>query len=347
MTFNAVPNIQDLAVDHVDSQETPERFNLTLATCTRWTHDRRRFALYYEDAQGATSGHTFWDIQRTANQLSNVLAALGAVRGDRVAIVLSQCPQAAIAHMACYQMGIITVPIPVDSSREVLLDRLARSEACLAIIDVQIWPTLITLRQQLPNLKKAIRVGEKAGQHPQSWLDLLEYAAPHYLPTDTAATDSAMLLFKRSPNPQTPAEMMLLPHATLFSYLPTYVATQMQSLNDPQISSPQPDDVFWSPLDWGEPAVLWFTLLSAWYFGVPVLACSAHFDATKAFVLMQKYAVKNACFSSAQIHKMMAEVPRPAEIYDLKLGKLMCVDSDHAQTVSGAEAFLNYLGRAA
>ena len=47
------------------------------ACCGRWAADRTRFALYWEDESGATSAHTFWDLQREANRLSNVLAGLG------------------------------------------------------------------------------------------------------------------------------------------------------------------------------------------------------------------------------------------------------------------------------
>jgi acetyl-CoA synthetase len=55
----------------------PEKFNIALDVCGRWAAERSRFALYYEDESGFTSAHTFWDIQREANRLANVLAALG------------------------------------------------------------------------------------------------------------------------------------------------------------------------------------------------------------------------------------------------------------------------------
>ncbi|MBK8115742.1 MAG: acyl-CoA synthetase [Candidatus Accumulibacter sp.] len=87
----------------------PERFNLAVDVCGRWAAERHRFALYYEDASGFTSAHTFWDIQRQANRLSNVLAALGTLPGDRVAILLPQCPEAAIAQIAICQMGALAV----------------------------------------------------------------------------------------------------------------------------------------------------------------------------------------------------------------------------------------------
>ena len=63
--------------------EVPERYNIGVDVCGRWAHDRGRFALYFEDDAGNTSAWTFWDIQRAANRLSNVLGALGTLFGKR------------------------------------------------------------------------------------------------------------------------------------------------------------------------------------------------------------------------------------------------------------------------
>ena len=75
----------------------PARFNMGWDCCGQWSADRNRFALYWEDESGATAAYTFWDIQQSANRLSNALAGLGVKRGDRVALVLPQRPEMAIA----------------------------------------------------------------------------------------------------------------------------------------------------------------------------------------------------------------------------------------------------------
>ena len=89
----------------------PARFNMAQACCGRWAEDRSRFALYYEDEAGHTQAWSFWDIQTAANRLSNVLHALGVMRRDRVAIILPQRPETGIAHIACYQMDAIALPL--------------------------------------------------------------------------------------------------------------------------------------------------------------------------------------------------------------------------------------------
>ena len=87
--------------------QVPARYNIGYEVCGRHAQDRGRFALYFEDESGATAAFTYWDLQVRANALSNALAALGVQRGDRVAILLPQRPETAIAHVACYQMGAI------------------------------------------------------------------------------------------------------------------------------------------------------------------------------------------------------------------------------------------------
>src|SRR6266481_5041110 len=84
--------------------DVPERYNIARGCCGRWAEDRSRFALYWEDESGAAAAYSFWDIQMAANRLSNALAALVVKRGERVALLLPQRPETAIAYMAIFQM---------------------------------------------------------------------------------------------------------------------------------------------------------------------------------------------------------------------------------------------------
>ena len=115
--------------------QVPPRFNMAGACCRRHAADRGRLCLYWEDESGATSAWTYWDIQVQANRLSNALAALGVKRGDRVAIVLPQRPETAVAHVACYQMGAVAMPLSMLFGPDALEYRLANSEAVVAFVD--------------------------------------------------------------------------------------------------------------------------------------------------------------------------------------------------------------------
>src|SRR5215471_4504411 len=115
--------------------EIPQRFNIARDCCGQWAADPARLALLWEDESGATARLTFADVQKAANRLSNALAALGVKRGDRVALMLPQRPETAIAYIAIFQMGAVALPLSHLFGPEALEYRLEHAGACVAIVE--------------------------------------------------------------------------------------------------------------------------------------------------------------------------------------------------------------------
>jgi acetyl-CoA synthetase len=293
--------------------EVPERFNIGVDVCGRWAEDRSRFALYYVDEHGFTSAHTFWDIQREANRLSNVLAALGTLRGDRVAIMLPQCPETAIAHVAIYQMGAVAVPLSHLFGTDALEFRLADSSAHVAIVDETTLPKLIEVRHRLPDLKHVIGVGAARGHGVKPWCEVLEHASTRYAPADTEADDAAMIIYTSGTTGNPKGALMA--HRTLIGNLSGYICSHD--------FFPQARDMFWSPADWAWTGGLWDVLLPTWHFGMPLLAYKGRFDAAKAFSLIEKYGVRNTFLFPTALKMMMKAVPDPKTHYDFDLRSIM------------------------
>ena len=128
--------------------EVPEHFNIAEACCGRWASDRARFAMYWEDEDGARAACTFFDLAQAANRLANALAAHGIGRGDKVALLLPQRPETAIAHFAVYQLGAVAVPLSFLFGPEALEFRLNNSEAKAAFVDPQSLPNLAPVRER-------------------------------------------------------------------------------------------------------------------------------------------------------------------------------------------------------
>ncbi|MGE5087955.1 MAG: AMP-binding protein, partial [Candidatus Levyibacteriota bacterium] len=138
--------------------EVPPDFNIAHACCGRWAGNRARFALYWEDEDGARAACTFWDLQQQANRLSNALRAAGVGRGDRIALILPQRPETVVTHLAGYQLGAVIVPLSFLFGPEALEYRLRNSAAKVAIVDGQSLPNLAPIRDRCPQLERVIGV---------------------------------------------------------------------------------------------------------------------------------------------------------------------------------------------
>ncbi len=297
--------------------QVPTQYNIAHECCGRWATDRTRFALYYEDESGFSQAWTFWDIQRAANRLSNALGALGTLRGERVAIILPQRPETGIAHIACYQMGAISVPLSHLFGMDALEYRLNHAEARIAIVDSDSLPKLWSVRERLPHLKYIIGVDDgkktalETGVH--DWHKLLEHASPRYNALMTLADDPAMLMYTSGTTDNPHGALMA--HRTLLGNLPGFVCSHD--------FYPKPGDMFWSPVEWAWTGGLFGALLPTWNFGQPILGYRGRFDPEKACWLIEKYDVRNTFLLPTALKKMMKAVPKPKQVYDIKLRTIM------------------------
>ena len=168
--------------------EVPERYNIARACCGRWAADRARFALYWEDESGATAAYTFWDLQQEANRLSNALAALGVGRGDRVAILLPQRPETAIAYVAVFQMGAIALPLSHLFGPDALEYRLEHAGASVALVEPTTLANLWAVKERLTHLRHVIGVGGARESGVLEWRALLDKASRAFsCPASSAA----------------------------------------------------------------------------------------------------------------------------------------------------------------
>src|ERR1700676_3379249 len=91
--------------------QVPEHYNIGVDVCDRHATGAGRPALIFQDETGAIRRFTFDEIKAQSNRFANVLAAHGLIRGDRLAILLPQAPETAIAHVAAYKAGLVAVPL--------------------------------------------------------------------------------------------------------------------------------------------------------------------------------------------------------------------------------------------
>lgn len=304
--------------------QVPERFNLFQACCARWADDPARVAIHAENAEGRKASHTYGELNSAAECLSAGLAALGVARGERVAIVLPQRFETAVAYMAIARLGAVATPLSILFGPEALAYRLQDSGAVAAICDAAALPTLRALRTQCPELRHLLVVDEAAnGTLEVGWRTLLDGAARPLPPADTLAGDPAVLIYTSGTTG--PPKGALIPHRALLGNLPGFVASQN--------GFPRQGDVFWSPADWAWTGGLWDALMPTLYFGHPIVAWRGRFSPDTAFRLMAEYRVTNTFLFPTALKAMMKAWPRPREHFDLRLRAIMSAGEAVGDTV--------------
>ena len=121
----------------------PARYNIAADVCDRHAADPSKVALIGEAADGKAWQMTFRDVQRKANQLANLFVATGLVKSDRVMLLLGQNPWTAIAHVACWKAGLVSVPVSTLFAADAVAYRLNLVSARILITDQANLPTAL------------------------------------------------------------------------------------------------------------------------------------------------------------------------------------------------------------
>ena len=297
------------------------RFNIAQVCCSRWAQGAsgRRTAIAWEHEDRRRGRLSYAQLQARADRLSHALRASGVRRGDRVAVVMAQRPETAIAHIALYQLGAVAMPLSMLFGPEALAYRLQDSAAVAAIVDESAITNLRAVRPECPDLRLVLAVGGAAGPGDADWNAALAGApARRFVPEDTAADDPAVLIYTSGTTG--PPKGALVPHRALIGNLSGFVCSQNWFGSGPPEDS---DEVFWSPADWAWTGGLMDALLPTLYFGRPIVAFQGRFSPERAFELMQRHGVTHSFLFPTALKAMMKAVPAPRGRYRLKLRAVM------------------------
>ena len=102
----------------------PERYNMGVDCCDRWADGGGRLALLHvREGGGEPERITFDALKARTSRLANTLRAHGIGRGDRVAVLLPQVPEAAVASVSLTNVAVVELrPDPSRTSVQFLPD---------------------------------------------------------------------------------------------------------------------------------------------------------------------------------------------------------------------------------
>ncbi len=99
---------------------------------------------------------TYRELDAQANRFANALIALGVQKGDRVALLMPNCPQMVIAYYGGLRAGAVMVPTSPLYVESELEHQLADAEASVVVCLSALFTRLQAVRPRLPALRHVI-----------------------------------------------------------------------------------------------------------------------------------------------------------------------------------------------
>jgi acetyl-CoA synthetase len=287
----------------------PARYNIGIDVCDRWaTRQPERAAILHVHGDGRIETVSFGALMQMSNRLANALRAHGIGRRDRVAILLPQTPEAAVAHIAIYKLAAVALPLALLFGNEALAYRLQDSGATALITNAFGLAKLASLPERPAGLKLVISIdGEADGA--SGFASLLQAASDSFRAEDTSADDPAMMIYTSGTTG--PPKGALHAHRVLLGHMP--------GIELPHDFFPQPGDLFWTPADWAWAGGLLDCLLPSLHHGVAVVAHRFDkFDPERAYALMAQTGIRNAFIPPTAL-RMLRAAASPRGRHDLRL----------------------------
>ncbi|MEQ8233254.1 MAG: AMP-binding protein, partial [Gammaproteobacteria bacterium] len=286
----------------------PDELNLAHMVCDRWADDPQRVALVYERAPGEVERHTYARLREWSDRCANLYASCGLNRGDRVAVLLQQHPEAIVAHLGAWKRGLVSCPLAVLFGPDALAYRLADCCARVVVTDAANAPKVQEIRGACPALEEVFVID---GAVP-GCTDFHAALAAQPDTTEVAVThadDAAWISYTSGTTG--PPKGALQPHRMLLGILP--------SLEFVWDFFPRTGDVTWSPADWSWMGGFTGVMLPSLWHGLTTVGTRlGPFEPENAYRILATHGVTCTLLVPTML-KLMRQVPAPRERYDLRL----------------------------
>ena len=299
----------------------PAQFNMAEVCCARWArskaHKHAPAIVEHQQSPQTCKTWSFGDLHQAANRLSKELQKRGVFKGDRVAIVMPQRFETAVAYMAVLQLGAVAMPLSMLFGPEALAFRINDSGAAVALCDERSAPVLSGLRHECSGLKSILDVPKLMAKANAGALQEVKFKA-----IGTLSEDPALLIYTSGTtgNPKG----ALIPHRALIGNLTGFLCSQnwfgFKPLHQAHPALPLVDElpagsnaIFWSPADWAWTGGLMDALLPALYFGRPIVAFNGRFTPDAAFDILDRHAITHSFLFPTALKAMMKSEAQPRQ----------------------------------
>jgi acetyl-CoA synthetase len=264
--------------------DIPARLNMARQVCDDWAARAPDRVAIIDMTGGARVDVSYGTLRRMADTLAADLAARGVQRGDRVGVLRSQSPWTAAAHIACWKLGAISIPLFKLFGTDALLTRLNDAGVAWVVAD--------------PEGTEGLRDWLAMDGHGQVIPEELLLSDTPFEAADTSAEDPAVLIYTSGTTGA--PKGALHAHRVLIGHLPG-VEVSHDFLG-------QPGDCLWTPADWAWIGGLFDVLMPGLALGVPgVAARMDKFTVAECQRIIAATGARNVFFPPTALRMLKAE----------------------------------------
>ena len=240
----------------------PDAFEFARDVVDAWAaRAPQKVALVAVDPGGGNRRElTFADLSAASNRFANALAGLNVACGERAFVMLPRIPEWYEVLLGMFKRGVVPMPATTLCTPRDLVDRIARAEATVAVVDTEGAEKLLEVLELCPTLQHLIVVGAAPGPQFRSYAELVRDAASVTPDARVTHKDDPLLLYFTSGTVSAP-KMVLHTHASMGAGH-EITARFWQDLNE--------RDLHWTISDTGWAKAAWGKLFGQWRMGAAV-----------------------------------------------------------------------------
>lgn len=293
MTFRDATSYEELIRDF--SWDVPEKLNIAHEICERHAQTNPDALALVEDTGSRVRRYTFTDLKRLSDNLAFSLATLGANRGTRVVVSLGQDAEGLLAHLACFKIGAVSVPIAALYSGEGMAFRVNDSNAFLIITDRTGADKVALL--DMPGVEHVIVIGGDSQGDELDFDTLIAEDCGDYPLAETRSDEPAMIFYTSGSTGQ--PKGALHGHRMILGHL-NCVRLGFEM-------APQAGDVFWTASDWSWLGSLGDLVFPALYFGKTLIGTPGRPTTENMYRTLQTHKVTCPFMATAVLRKLSKE----------------------------------------